>query len=57
VPDIKKELTIEAWIAPQEYSWNWSAIDEPVIEYFSRKSKEKRKQRKWTEKHIQAMSA
>ena len=26
LPEIKGDFTIEAWIAPQEYSWNWSGI-------------------------------
>ncbi|HEC43311.1 MAG TPA: LamG domain-containing protein [Bacteroides sp.] len=26
VPEISGDFTIEAWIAPQEYSWNWSGI-------------------------------
>jgi len=26
LPDISGNFTIEAWIAPQEYSWNWSGI-------------------------------
>jgi len=26
LPQMTGDLTIEAWIAPQEYSWNWSGI-------------------------------
>ena len=26
LPNIRGDFTIEAWIAPQEYSWNWSGI-------------------------------
>jgi hypothetical protein len=26
LPTIRGDFTIEAWIAPQEYSWNWSGI-------------------------------
>ena len=26
LPDIHGDFTIEAWIAPQEYSWDWSGI-------------------------------
>jgi hypothetical protein len=26
LPNIRGDFTIEAWIAPQEYSWNWSDI-------------------------------
>ena len=26
LPDIRGDFTIEAWVAPQEYSWDWSGI-------------------------------
>ena len=33
-PEIKEALTIEAWIAPQAYPWNWNAIVEQKDRYY-----------------------
>src|ERR1035437_4204438 len=33
-PEIKDAVTFEAWIAPQAYPWNWSAIVEQRDRYF-----------------------
>jgi len=33
-PEIHDALTVEAWIAPQAYPWNWSAIVEQKKRYF-----------------------
>ena len=34
LPEIHEALTFEAWIAPQAYPWNWSAIVEQKNRYF-----------------------
>ena len=33
-PEIKDALTVETWIAPQAYPWNWNAIVEQRDRYF-----------------------
>lgn len=33
-PEIKDAITVEAWIAPQAYPWNWNAIVEQKDRYF-----------------------